>query len=99
MLGTLAVERFHESFPFLCRLVNGAISEVGDLFAMAASPASVHEVCAMARVGGRSCISLGDRSGHRLIGNGARESAVADALELAVPSGGGKPYLGSNVRI
>src|SRR5262249_34866248 len=97
--GSFAVERFHESLSFLRRLVDSAITEVGDLFAMAASPARIDAVSVMSGVGGRGCIPLGGGCRQRFITDGACESTVADALEFAVPTGDRKPYFGSNVGI
>ncbi len=50
-------------------------------------------------VGGSRCITFLERRGHAAAIDASSPTAIADCLELAVPIGGGQPYLHLDMRV
>ena len=92
----LAIERADDDLHLLRRFVNGTIAVVDDLVRMAERPAGIDAVSLMSGISRRRGIT-GPESGREpakiaAVFNGARKSAVADALILSVPACGREPH-------
>src|SRR5262249_38117257 len=77
--------------------VDGAISEIDDLFGMARN--EVRIVTGMTGVGTCRRVSCGNRGGHRGIADRTSPSPIADGFQLAVPAGFGKPHFNLDLRV
>ena len=84
--GSVAVERLGQRLTFFRGFVDSTISEVANLFRMAERPRGIRRTAAMSGVSGRRRVALRDSRRHLAPADGAGESAVADALKLAVPT-------------
>ena len=92
-----AVERVDDRLRLDGHLVLGAIREVDELFGMAErEPAAAAGV---ARIGRARRVAALQRVGHRRITDRPRPAAVADRLELAVPSGRRQPHFDLDVGV
>jgi hypothetical protein len=74
-------------------LVDGAISEVDDLFRVAEGEASVGHGALVTGVGGRDSVALANGACHEAIPGTSGEAAVADSHKPVVPAGDGHPDL------
>src|SRR5207244_7878447 len=78
-------------------LVFGSVREVDEFLGMSERECSTR--LGMARVGGRGCVPTAQRLRHRRVTDRPGPPAVADRLELAIPSGGRQPYFDLYVRV
>src|SRR5215469_4387700 len=80
--------------------MNRSIPEIGDLFRMPERPRSPNILCLVTGVGGGCCITICDcirQAGGVVDGSG--ETAIADSLKPAVPTGNGKPHFEANIGV
>src|SRR5579859_5816467 len=75
----------------------GTVSEIDDFFRMVESKAAA--TADVAGVGGGRRVTIVQRLGHGGVADHSGPSAVADCLELSVPSRGGQPNFDLDVRV
>ena len=81
-------------------LMDGAIAEVRDLLGMIKRPGSVGPAGMMAGIGGGGGVVVRHGVHQLVVADGAREAAIARALERAIPiRGGGHPDFEVDLRI
>ena len=73
------------------RFVNGAIAEIDQFLRM--TDGELRGITDVSRIGGRGGVSATERRCERRILDRATPAAIADLLELAVPSGKRQPHL------
>jgi hypothetical protein len=79
--------------------VDRPVAEVDDLLGVAQRPRSVHATALVTGVRRRGGVGPAQRVREPVVGDGAGEPSVPDALELAVPRVRGHPDLELDVRV
>src|SRR6266478_964855 len=91
MLRTLSIECVDRLLGHARHLVDSAMAEVDDFLWMPQRPSRINRRSRVARVGGGARVSLTHGHTQLHVVDKPGESAVAKALQLAVPPGDGQP--------
>ena len=99
MLRSLSIKCMDRFFGDASHLVNSAMAEVDDLLRMSQRPFRIHRRTRVARVCSGGGVSVAQRHAELAVINQAGEPAIANALQLAVPSRDRHPDFDLDVRV